>query len=96
MFPSTLNTNDPDAVHRFIGGRRHYNAVRRFRAHLRQREVARLLLVGYSQAEIARTFGVHRSTISRDVMVLYEAARREGACPVCGKSHRLDLVRLEL
>lgn len=92
MFPFTLDTNDHHAVHRFIGGRRHYNAVRQFRASFRRRRVAELLLAEHSQADIARMLGVHRSTICRDVAYLFEESRREGICRVCGNVYRLDLV----
>ena len=75
---------DPETVARRVAGRRHYNAVRTFRAALRRREVAALLLDGLSQSDIARQLGVHRSTICRDVAALCELAKRERVCPLCG------------
>jgi len=75
---------DPDTVARRAAGRRHYNSVRTFRATLRRREVAALLVRGLSQAEIARVLGVHRSTVCRDVAALCEMAKRERVCPLCG------------
>jgi len=87
---------DPETVARRAGGRRHYNAMRRFRATFRRFEVARLLRQGLRQVDIARRLGVHRSTICRDVAALYEMARQWGDCPVCGSEVRLDLLRLDL
>ena len=77
---------DPETVARRVAGRRHYNAVRTFRAALRRREVAALLLDGLSQSDIARQLGVHRSTICRDMVSLRDMARAEVVCPVCGRS----------
>lgn len=86
--PVTLDTSDPQAVYRFIGGRRHYNSWRKCMAAMRRREVMRLLLEGHSQAEIARRLHVHKSTISRDVKAIRAWARRECYCPVCGSKVR--------
>jgi hypothetical protein len=72
---------------RLASGRRHYNSVRRFRAQLRRREVARLLRARGTlfdrgtQARLARELGVSRATISRDVAVLL---RTNYPCPRCG------------
>jgi hypothetical protein len=61
-------------LYRRASGRRRVNALRRFRA-----TAWRCLVFdmwwhqGLSQAAIARHLGVHRSTVSRDVMALYLA-----------------------
>ncbi len=60
----------PEIAARRAGGRRHYNAVRRFRAMHRRNEVARMLLEGKKQIEIARYLRVSPSTISRDVALM--------------------------
>jgi hypothetical protein len=76
-----------EEVCRRAAGRRHYNGVRRVRALLRRREVARLLLVKGglttrgTQAALARELGVSRSTISRDVAYLLRQSR---PCRCCG------------
>ncbi len=62
---------DWNAFCRRAGGRRQYNAVRRFRALERLTEVVNLLVEfgrGYGyQSQIADRLGVHRSTICRDI-----------------------------
>src|SRR3712207_2874486 len=68
-------TTDMEAQHR-AGGRAHYNAVRRFRAESRRRQLAALLLAevgsGHGmQAELARRLGVSEATISRDLRLLH-------------------------
>ncbi len=73
-----------DEAYRRAGGRRHYNAVRQFRASFRRLTVASRLLAGLSQAAIARELGVHRSTINRDIAAMAKMARRSGFCPCCG------------
>ena len=75
---------DPGTVARRAGGRRRYNAWRQFRAAYRRRDVARLLLDGMRQCDIARALGVHPSTISRDVKYLVKMARENRKCPLCG------------
>ncbi len=89
--PPSLNTSDPDAVYRFIGGRRRYNSVRQFQALMRRREVVELLRKGLKQAEIARRLGVHPSTISRDVSSLLKLARSDRVCPCCGQTYSPSL-----
>jgi len=74
-------------VNRRASGRRHYNAWRQFMATARRHKVAELLLAGQTQSEIARSLGVHRSTISRDVAWLRELAKQRGHCPTCGQKH---------
>lgn len=91
-FPKTLDTNDPQAVYRFIGGRRNYNAQRQFRAIDRQ---FRLLYEWAKnphlrQADLARKLGVSRSTITRDIQALKEKNRRHKTCPLCRGMGRLD------
>jgi DNA invertase Pin-like site-specific DNA recombinase len=73
-----------DEVCRRASGRRHYNAVRRFRAVFRRLQVVRLLgAYGLtrrgSQAKIARELGVSRSTVCRDMAFLWRASRRVDA-----------------
>ena len=78
-----------DEVRQRAAGRRHYNAVRRFRALFRRRRLAALMLVhgrlrvtvkgGLTnrgvQARLARELGVSRSTICRDLAFLLREAR---------------------
>ena len=47
-------------------------------------DVARLLLDGMRQCDIARALGVHPSTVSRDVKYLVKMARENRKCPLCG------------
>lgn len=73
------------ALHRFIGGRRRHNAQRQAQAMDRRMH---LLFVwrqhpGLSRADLARRFGVHRSTITRDVQWLKRHWRQAGTCPIC-------------
>lgn len=85
----------PDIVaYRRASGRRHYNAVRQFRAQLRRLLVAQMLLDLLPQAEIARRLNVHRSTITRDVDALRTATVERGQCPCCG--HRLNTAEVLL
>lgn len=63
---------DFDAVCKRAAGRRQYNAKRRAEARARYRLVLEAIMPPDgrkrgSQAQLARTLGVHRSTISRDV-----------------------------
>jgi hypothetical protein len=77
---------DFDTVCRRAAGRRHYNAVRQFRAAYRRSQVARLLLkfdLGRGiQARIAAELGVSRSTVCRDLAAIMTYAR---PCPRCGR-----------
>ena len=77
-----------DQICRRAGGRRAYNAQRKFVAAFRLRDVARLLHDGLHQAEIARRLGVHPSTVCRDVAKLHDMALTERTCPVCGQDYR--------
>ncbi|MBI3966634.1 MAG: HTH domain-containing protein [Chloroflexi bacterium] len=83
-------TSNTEAYRR-AGGRRHYNAWRRFMAVDRQRLVAQLALeegFGFfqrgAQARLAKRLGVSRSTICRDVEALLDATRAGRPCPCCG------------
>ena len=72
------------AMQRRAGGRRHYNAVRRFRAELRRRQLAALLLADEGgwwgqQARMARALGVSEATISRDLAWMHAAWREDQA-----------------
>jgi hypothetical protein len=78
---------DTGAAYRRAGGRRHYNAVRRFVQARRRAEVARLLNCKSAlfrrglQTELARELHVSRSTICRDIDYLL---RLGWPCPHCG------------
>ncbi len=72
-------------------GRRHYNAMRQFRALMRRSEIVRLavtknisLFEHGAQAQLARALGVHRSTVNRDVSAIMGEARARQLCPLCG------------
>jgi len=72
-------------------GWRHINAWRQFNAVLRRREIVRLLMAdGRSmfdrgvQSDIAKRFGVHRSTVHRDLWPLLAEANARRMCPLCG------------
>jgi HTH domain len=77
---------DNSAAYR-AGGRRRYNAWRRFVQIRRRAEVARLLTCKGAQfrrgiqTELARELGVSRATICRDVAYLL---RLGWPCPHCG------------
>ncbi len=72
-------------------GRRHYNALRQFRALMRRSEIVRLAVTknislfehGF-QARLARELGVHRSTVNRDLWAMMREARSRDRCPLCG------------
>jgi hypothetical protein len=78
---------DADVAYRRASGRRHYNAVRRYRRAWRRAEVARLLNCKGAlfrrglQTELARELGVSRATICRDLAYLL---RLGWPCPTCG------------
>ena len=61
-----LPTTDSEANRR-AGGRRRYNAQRQMIALNRRLEMVELIQADLNNAEIARRFGVHRSTIGRDI-----------------------------
>ena len=70
-----------DEAYRRASGRKHYNAVRQFRAAFRRTQVIRLLQI-YGlldrgvQSRIAEQLGVSRATVSRDVKAISEDARQ--------------------
>jgi hypothetical protein len=71
---------------RRAGGRKRWNAWRRWMAFYRRCEISRLLFSQGStkrgfQAKLARTLNVARSTISRDIAKLLEDGARR--CPLC-------------
>ena len=77
------------------GGRRHYNAWRRSMALYRQMKIVEF--AGASglglwrrgvQTVIARRFGIHRSTVSRDRQVFLADYQPGKTCPVCGCTAR--------
>ena len=75
-----------DEAARRAAGRRHYNARRTERKQERQDEIVEMLLdngrTWGCQAQMARTFGVSESTISRDIKEIHRRGRGS-ACPVC-------------
>ena len=82
---------NPDVVNRRAGGRRHHNAVRQFRAHLRRNKLVDVLAAERlspfergTQANLSRLLKVSRSTISRDVATLMNEMREREECPICG------------
>lgn len=78
-----------DEVCKRASGRRHYNAIRQFRAVFRRRKVARLWLAYGGewgcQRRIAEELGVSEATISRDLDTLRKQARERDRCPFCGR-----------
>ncbi|MGH7169063.1 MAG: hypothetical protein ACRELG_02145 [Gemmataceae bacterium] len=77
---------DFSAVCRRAGGRRRYNAWRRFRAAYRRMQVVKLWikyppLMRGLQSRLAAELGVSRSTICRDMAYLL---RLGWPCPQCG------------
>ncbi len=79
-----------DEVCRRASGRRHFNAMRQLRAECRRDALIERALESVScvtergfQAAQARKFGVHRSTICRDMKLLLRRAVEEKHCPVC-------------
>lgn len=77
----------PEAAARRAGGRRRYNAQRKFVAEYR-RTILRELLFAKGrlrergvQAKLARDLGVSRATICRDIRVLLRECQ---PCPCCG------------
>lgn len=94
-FPKTLNTGDPAAVHRFIGGRRNYNSCRQFARALRWQKLITLWAKNprAKKAELARDLGVHRSTVCRDIKAILAESQKLESCPICGHKYRPDLVR---
>lgn len=91
MIPPNLTA---DALNRFIGGRRHYNAVRQQKAidrrfHLMFHWAKHPHL---NRADLARYFGVNRSTITRDIQFLerMQNAARHKHCPLCQGKGRID------
>jgi predicted DNA-binding transcriptional regulator YafY len=77
----------PEAAARRAGGRRRYNASRKFLVANRRMELSRLLSAQGSlfergtQARMARKLGVSRATICRDIEYLLRLGR---PCPHCG------------
>lgn len=67
----------PDEAARRAGGRRHYNFQRQLRAAFRQAELIRYMtgaaIAPFDRqgAELARRFGVSRSTICRDLEAIF-------------------------
>src|ERR1700683_1124237 len=85
--PAWSDPVSTDEAHARAAGRRLYNGVRHAQAMVRAGEVIRLLNErGFGrgvQAQIARELGVHRSTVSRDVM---RALSPDGQpCRTCGR-----------
>jgi hypothetical protein len=58
---------------RFVGGRRHFNRLRREAAEVRRRKLIDLVCAADEkpyQRQLARALRVHESTISRDLAIL--------------------------
>ncbi len=86
----------PDQLHRFIGGRRAVNAARRRRAAERLPEVWAAHQRGEPAASIAKRYGVHRSSITRQLRGEYErqaAAMMEAG--TVGDFFSAELTKLE-
>lgn len=82
---------DIETVKKRNAGRRHFNAVRKFRASLRRVKVTELALEMQGlftdwglQTRIARRLGVSRSTICRDFQAIMALCRQGKPCPLCG------------
>lgn len=89
MLPGNLSGQ---TLYNFIGGRRSYNAARQRTALQRQ---WRILFYWRDnphlrKADIARKFGVSRSTVTRDIQALKAMANRWPACPMCHGHGRID------
>jgi hypothetical protein len=70
-------------MHKRAGGRKHHNAVARFRRLYRLHTLTQLLAAGvWSQGELARRLHVHQSTISKDMKFLETLCPEQ--CPRCG------------
>lgn len=89
----------PEQAYRRAGGRRHYNAKRSEAAFRRRMEVfsalygsgrtgSRVLRHG-DRAELARTLGVSRSTVCRDVKEVWRWMRIT-PCPTCDHTLTMD------
>ena len=86
---------DPETAARRAGGRRRYNAARQLIAAERRARVARLVvdvLLATNgrvprglQTVIAERFGVHRSTICRDLQRSRALLQKSRRCPECGQ-----------
>ncbi len=94
-----------DEVNRRASGRRRINAERKARAQKRREEIKEILgeggilLCGRTfgrgkEAKLATYFGVHRSTICRDIAVLKEEYRKEHVCPTCRSLYFIPLKTL--
>lgn len=95
---SWSHPTDWDTVCRRASGRRSYNAIRQIQALVRRRRLVDLLVSQRAmltahgvQAKLARTLGVHRSTICRDIAALLAEAASSRRCPCCGHHIALPL-----
>lgn len=85
------DSTDPETAARRAGGRRRYNAWRRMTALFRGMRLMEIAIAenlspwsrGF-QSAMAERFGVHRSTICRDMKSALQDARKRDCCPVCG------------
>lgn len=85
------------ALLNFIGGRNGYNSQRRCMALDRRYRVMYTWVKNphLNKADLARMFGVNRSTITRDIQRLKadEKKRRRVTCPLCDGKGKLDTGR---
>jgi DNA-binding CsgD family transcriptional regulator len=92
-FPKTLNTNDPQAVHKFLGGRNAYNWQRKF-IRLHRDQVILSMWASkpeLSKAEIARQLGVNRSTVTRAIERMRDKGKVSKTCPLCQQAWQFDV-----
>ena len=89
MIPANLHGQ---ALYNFVGGRRAYNAGRRFKALERRFQILLFWSKNphLNKADLARHFGVHRSTVTRDIKRLKQDHQRFAHCPLCQGKGRID------
>jgi len=83
-----------EEICRRAGGRRHYSAVRKFRAEYRRAhlifttadELGLSIFRHGTAAAVARKLGLHRSTVSRDLQRMIREASAQQACRVFGSA----------
>lgn len=100
---SWKTTQSYENVNRRAGGRRKINAERKARAQKRRDEIKELIgddgillcKVGRGkETMLANHFGVHRSTICRDIAALMDEWRKEHVCSICHALYTVPLKTL--
>lgn len=92
-------------IYRRAGGRRRINAERKAHAQKRRDEIKEMIGYGgillcgrtYGRGKetmLANHFGVHRSTICRDIAALMVEWRKEYLCLICGTPQSVPLKTL--